>query len=1110
MHTALLLAGLAQALPAPAPAAKINVGDDKDFAPHVAPASGEGKAAMARMQLKKDFAISLFAAEPRLANPVSFAVDYRNNFFVAETFRHHRGVDDIREHMDWCDDDLASRTVEDRVALLQKHLKKQFADHGKATDRVRWLRDTDGDGVADVDRVFADGFQEPSAGIGSGVLAWKGNVYYTCIPKLWLLKDTHGDGVADERRVLHHGFGVHIAMLGHDLHGLRIGPDRRLYFSCGDRALNVETPEGRVENHDTGAVLRCNLDGSGLEIFARGLRNPQELAFNEFGDLFTGDNNSDGGDRARFVYVEEGSDSGWRYGYQWLGDPHLRGPWNEEKLWHPHFDGQAAYVLPPIQWFANGPSGLTYYPGTGLGPEYKNHFFLCEFEGDPAWSGVLTLTLKNRGAGYEIATSDRFIWNALATDVDFGTDGSIYFTDWVSGWDMTGKGRIYRVTHASTEKDPVVAETKKLLFDGMEQRPVGELTRLLSHPDQRVRQEAHFELADRGAEGLGALAAVARDAGSVLSRLHALWGLEIAARERHAEVSAVVLELLNDRDPEVRAHAARACGALRLQQGTNRCIELLKDESPRCRRDAALALWKLRANGAVPALLELLRETGESDPPLRHAAILGLAGCASEADLLQTQNHASVDVRVGAVVALRRRNDSAAAAFLTDSEPRVATEAARAIYDVPIDGGFGALAASLADPARKDSAFLRRALGAALRLGGADQARRMAQFAARPDVAESLRVEALSHLKQWTSPPPRDAVTGEWRPIVREKSSEQLEAAAVAALAREELVKEIEKAPESYILEWMQIARKYQLHEETPRIARWLLDAKTTPRVRGDAMRALVELKPDDLPSLLRNALSDTALDVRIAALENIRKVIPGDALAAARAALAQGSAPELRAAFDILSKSNEAEAEALLASWVERLDAGLAPAEAALELSQAAEAKWKEDAARRMPRRRAAADMDPLVTPWLDCLYGGDAARGRGIFRNNNSLSCIRCHKTNDEDAGVVGPDLRGLSTRATRLQILESIVDPNRKITNGYHSIVFELQNGSVVAGRVESEDANTVRIRRADNTVEEVRAAAIRERRPDVSAMPEALGKFLRREEMRDLVEYLSGLK
>ncbi len=143
-------------------------------------------------------------------------------------------------------------------------------------------------------------------------------MWYTCIPNLWLLQDSKGTGHADLKKVLQTGYGVHISFIGHDLHGLKFGPDGKLYFSIGDRGLHVETAGQVISNPDSGAVLRCDPDGSQLEIVASGLRNPQELAFDKFGDLFTGDNNADGGDAARWVQIVEGGDSGWRIGYQYM------------------------------------------------------------------------------------------------------------------------------------------------------------------------------------------------------------------------------------------------------------------------------------------------------------------------------------------------------------------------------------------------------------------------------------------------------------------------------------------------------------------------------------------------------------------------------------------------------------------------------------------------------------------------------------------------------------------------------------------------------------------------------------------------------------------------
>ena len=370
-------------------------GAGQPYNPAVSKASNEGEAAIKGFRKPADLQVKLVAAEPLLANPVCFCFDEQGRILVAETYRQQKGVEDNRSHMNWLDDDLAAQTVEDRLKYFQKHMQEKLPEWGKEHDRIRLLEDADGDGQFEKATTFADGFNGILQGTGAGLLSWRGNVYYTCIPDLWLLRDKDGDGQAEFRKSLHYGYGVRVAFRGHDSHGLRMGPDGRIYFSIGDRGYHIQTEGRTLARPECGAVFRCNPDGSNLEVVATGLRNPQELVFDQYGNLFTGDNNSDSGDKARWTYIPEGADIGWRMYYQYLND---RGPWNREKIWHPPHAGQPAYVVPCITNLADGPSGLTYYPGWGLSERYQNHFFLADFRGGASNSGIRSFTVKPNGA----------------------------------------------------------------------------------------------------------------------------------------------------------------------------------------------------------------------------------------------------------------------------------------------------------------------------------------------------------------------------------------------------------------------------------------------------------------------------------------------------------------------------------------------------------------------------------------------------------------------------------------------------------------------------------------------------------------------------------------
>ncbi len=549
----------------------------------VAPASSEGEKAIRNFAVATGLDIGLFAAEPMLANPVAFTTDEKGRWYVVNTFRLYTGVPDASEHPDWVVEDLQSRTVEDREALLRRKYEGRLQDLTNYAERITRIEDTQHAGRADRAVVFADGFRSLTDGLGAGVLARHGKVWFADIPSLWQLSESAGPTKLPERRALHTGFGVHVGYIGHDLHGLRFGPDGKIYFTIGDRGLHVPLGNRMLDLPDCGAVLRCDPDGSNLEIFATGLRNPQKLAFDQYGNLFTVDNNSDVGDRARCVYVVEGGDSGWRIGWQFLNTPVPHGAWMSEKIWQTQNDEQPACIVPPFGYLGDGPAGLTFASGTGLPERYANHFFLSDFRGTAGNSGVHSFAVRPKGASFEMADVQHFLWSILATDVEVGTDSGVYVLDWVNGWNKTGKGRIYRVVDSAAQDRAAAAETQKLIEQGLDDRNLEELATLLAHTDQRVRLEAQFALVDRGA--VEVLQQVFAEGNDQLARLHALWGLgQIAAHEGEAakrdSTLGPVLKALDDRDPEIRGQSARVLGDRGVEAAFAGLVKMVADEAP--------------------------------------------------------------------------------------------------------------------------------------------------------------------------------------------------------------------------------------------------------------------------------------------------------------------------------------------------------------------------------------------------------------------------------------------------------------------------------------------------------------------------------------------------
>jgi quinoprotein glucose dehydrogenase len=1090
--------------------------------PKVAAASDAGEKAIRRFQLPPGWKAELWAAEPDLAQPVCLYVDDKGRIYVCETFRHSNGVDDIRNHMDWLDEELASVTADDRVALLRRHFKDDLSWYTGHTERVQLLEDTKGSGRADRSVVFAEGFTNVLDGVAAGVLARGNDVYLANIPNLWLLRDNNGDGVADMRRSLSWGYGVRGGFLGHDLHGLAWGPDGKLYFSIGDRAANILVNGRYVGNPDCGAVFRCEADGSGLEMYCFGLRNPQGLVFDDYGNLFTGDNNSDGGDKARWAYLVEGADNGWRIGYQFIeasDAPTPRGPWNAERMWAPANPDQPAYTVPPIENIADGPSGVSYYPGTGGPKDFDGTFTLADFRGSIGVSGIHRFKLEADGATFRLVAKDKLAWAVLATDGNWGPDSAFYMTDWVEGWNPNGKGRIYRLTHEASRNDPIVASTKALLREDFSGKSAGDLIKLLGHPNRRVRQNAQFALAAKGESTEARLISQAKG-GLLKARLHAIWALGQVYHQTRKPGSAgaspgmdALVPLLRDAEVEVRANAARVLGDAAYPKAYPALGAALADANPRVVSLAALAVAKFGRADAMPLALEVLRGNKSDDAVVRHAAVTILARCATGEEIAALAGDPSDAVRMGALLALRRQHRSEVAGFLKDRNPRLVLEAARAINDEPISGAMASLAALDVSSGSKE-ALLRRVVNANLRCGYADTAQRLAALASRADLPESIRVEALEALTAWPKNAGRDRITGLWRPVAFNRDPHQAADAlrpASAGLLGGVSGKVARAAAEA--------AAAVGLADAGPALAALAVKAGADGEARAAAIRALVTLQSPEAAAAVAKAAEDSDSAVRKAAVEagtrlpRVSSTAAGSGsdqgLGRIAAALENGSLGDKQSALAVAAGLPGTQADALIEGWMKRLLDGSIPDELKADVLEAA--------AKRPSLKPLLDKWDASVPkggendigPWRVCLTGGNAEAGRKVFFERPEVSCMRCHKVSGE-GGEVGPDLTGIGQKRPRDYIVQSIVFPNAQIAPGFENVLVTLKNGNSYAGVVKGETADELKLNSPEDGMLTLKKSDITSREKGLSGMPEGFGSILSKTDLRNVVEFLATAK
>ncbi|MBL9151669.1 MAG: HEAT repeat domain-containing protein [Verrucomicrobiales bacterium] len=1127
-----LASGLRAADVTPPPAKSAVVAEKKTPAEYDA----EAKLRISNFTLPEDIRATLHVDGSQTQNPSAICFDRQGRLYIAEIHRWREGVQDIRNEQRLLHEDLAVQTNADRLAMYEKDaINRPLAFFTAYEDRIVRTEDTDGDGRADKASVFADGFRDILDGPGIGLMEVDGSIWYTNIPKLWKLTDADGDGKAEQREVIQDGFGPRMSLSGHDMHGLIQGPDGKIYWSIGDRGYSITTREGRHYHRPMeGAVFRCDPDGSNLEEFHRGLRNPQELAFDAFGNLFTCDNDADSWDTGRLVYVIEGGNSGWNHGHQALlifrdqlglrtpdyqhpGQGRIpMNPWMTEGLWEPQHEGRPDWALPPIDKISWGPSGLVYnYGSTALPDRYAGHFWVCNFGGGKG--DLETFAVEPSGAGFTVKNHHVFMVGLGNTDVEFGPDGRMYLSCFNnSGWYKEDTGNVYALFHPEAAASEAVRATHALLTGDLEAKPAAELDALLAHADLRVRQRAQFALVKVGAADR--LTAAAQTADHQLKRLHGIWGLGMLAKKDETHLDTLI-GLLTDADAEVRAQAARTLADSRNAKAGQALVAALDDASPRVQTFAAIGVGKCRVVTGLDKLLETLAENDNRDVFLRHGCVQGLWWLNEREKILKKVDDPSAAVRLGVLLALRQLEDPRVAYFLGDPEKRIRHEAIRAINDLDLPTVQDDLAAELDkyvgvtdgdDLPRdhRDQIIQLRLINANFRLGQPENATRLLAYAANARLPELVRDQALLAIGEWSAPTAVDATVGIHRPLSPASRAD------IAAAVKAGLPAVVASAEGHLLARAIEIGLQYGTDLPTELLTKQLTQADADLDVRIESLRALGKRKDPALEPLWPSLLQDKAGALRAAAVETLLAVDPGRGIEAGLALAESADLGDLQNAYRLLAPVKDASVTTLFDRRLDRVSSKTEPAGALLDLIEAVESRQEAPLTEKLSQWKSSLDPADPLAPFRVALEGGSVKHGETLFQTHAVGQCSKCHKVGGTGAEA-GPDLKGIATRGEPDYILESLVNPSAKLVPGYGVTLVTLKNGESIGGTLMKEDAKAIVLKlpnpeKPSELIERtIPLADIATRQPPISAMP-PMGLLLTKRELRDLVAYLRSLK
>ncbi len=551
----------------------------------------EPQQALKTFESARGFTMQLVAAEPLVHDPIAAAFDEQGNLYVTEML-------DYPYHP---------------------------REGERPIGRVRYLRDTDGDGDFDESHIFAEELLW-----AGGVSPWDGGVYVAAPPSIWYLKDTDGDFKADIRREVFSGFGD--ANQQAMVNNLKFGLDHKIYGATAGNGGEIVT----VAKPDDEPIL---LNGRDFCFDPRTEQFETVTGTVQFGNTF-----DDWGNRfmcsqgipARHEvlpqrYLERNPALAVSKTLEVVAPAgiaiHRISPieaWRRIRVARRRAKNpSAAATTGSTHHVIDASAGTTVYRGDAYPAEYCGDLFIGCGQNNLVHRRKLIphgVTFQSRRTEQRhefIRSSD--IWFRPVNFVN-APDGTLYCLDMareflesihipldvVEHLDLTSgrdRGRIYRMAPPNF---------KRLQTPRLGQADNAALLTALTSKNGWKRDTAHrliYQRQDRSM--IPALRKIASTHEFPQARLHALWSLQgLGALDEK-----MLRRAINDSHPRVREHAVRLAEPM-LQTNEailKRVIELSGDNDDRVRFQTAFSLGETDSPGAVEALAALARRDSGND-----------------------------------------------------------------------------------------------------------------------------------------------------------------------------------------------------------------------------------------------------------------------------------------------------------------------------------------------------------------------------------------------------------------------------------------------------------------------------------------------------------------